>query len=94
MNDVIDNTEKHRFELDVEGYVAASYYRRGAGIITFIHTEVPKELGGKGVGSRLVKGALDLVRGEGLQGRSGVPVRQSLCRQASGTGRPAGVLTV
>jgi len=28
---------------------------------------VPAELGGKGVGSRLVKGALDQVRAEGLQ---------------------------
>jgi uncharacterized protein len=28
---------------------------------------VPPELGGKGVGSRLIKGALDQVRAEGLK---------------------------
>ncbi|HEX7775877.1 MAG TPA: GNAT family N-acetyltransferase, partial [Parvibaculum sp.] len=30
-------------------------------------TVVPEELGGKGVGSRLAKGALDAVRAEGLK---------------------------
>ena len=36
-------------------------------MITFVHTEVPPELGGKGIGSKLVKGALDQVRAEGLK---------------------------
>ncbi len=31
------------------------------------HSKVPAELGGKGVGSSLVRGALDQVRTEGLQ---------------------------
>ncbi|MGA7804743.1 GNAT family N-acetyltransferase, partial [Bradyrhizobium sp.] len=31
-------------------------------VITFIHTEVPPELGGQGVGSRLLQGALDQIR--------------------------------
>ncbi|MGO4715763.1 GNAT family N-acetyltransferase [Bradyrhizobium sp. 2TAF24] len=65
--DVVNNTDKHRFELTVEGHMAATYYDIKAGVITFIHTEVPKELGGKGVGSRLVKGALDQVRRDGLK---------------------------
>ena len=64
---VNNNTAKHRFELEVEGHLAAAYYERSGNVITFEHTEVPAELGGKGVGSRLVKGALDQVRAEGLQ---------------------------
>jgi len=36
-------------------------------VITFVHTEVPAELGGQGVGSKLVKGALDQVRADGLK---------------------------
>ncbi len=32
-----------------------------------MHTEVPPELGGKGIGSKLIKGALDQVRAEGLK---------------------------
>ena len=65
--DVVNNTEKHRFELTVEGHLAATYYTLTPGVITFTHTEVPQELGGKGVGSRLVKGALDQVRRDGLK---------------------------
>jgi uncharacterized protein len=68
MTDTVNNnTAKHRFELEVEGHLAAAYYERSGNVITFKHTEVPAELGGKGVGSRLVKGALDQVRAEGLQ---------------------------
>jgi predicted GNAT family acetyltransferase len=67
MTDVVNNKAHHRFELEVEGHLAASYYKIEGGVITFIHTEVPAELGGKGVGSRLVKGALDQVRSEGLK---------------------------
>ncbi len=67
MSDVTDNKNEHRFELSVEGHVAAAYYELSGGVITFVHTEVPPELGGKGVGSRLVKGALDQVRTAGLK---------------------------
>ena len=67
MNDVVDNKAEDRFELTVEDHLAAAYYTRADGVITFVHTEVPAELGGKGVGSKLVKGALDLVRSEGLK---------------------------
>lgn len=68
MTDKINNnTAQHRFELDVEGHLAAAYYKRDGNVITFEHTEVPPELGGKGVGSTLVKGALDQVRAEGLK---------------------------
>lgn len=63
---VNDNKTEHRFELEVEGHLAAAYYSRSGNVITFEHTEVPPELGGKGVGSSLVRGALDQVRAEGL----------------------------
>jgi uncharacterized protein len=64
---VSNNAAQHRFELEVDGHVAAAYYERGGDVITFEHTEVPAELGGKGIGSKLVKGALDQVRAEGLK---------------------------
>jgi predicted GNAT family acetyltransferase len=66
-NAVSDNAAQHRFELDVDGHTAATYYERADGVITFVHTEVPPELGGKGIGSKLVKGALDQVRASGLK---------------------------
>jgi predicted GNAT family acetyltransferase len=64
---VVNNKTQHRYELTVEGHLAATYYKVSDGVITFVHTEVPSELGGKGVGSMLVKGALDQVRAEGLK---------------------------
>jgi uncharacterized protein len=64
---VNNNTKEHRFELEVDGHLAAAYYESSGNVITFTHTEVPAELGGKGVGSSLVRGALDQVRAEGLK---------------------------
>lgn len=66
-SDVRDNPGRHRFELDVDGHVAFTQYRLSPGIINFIHTEVPKELSGQGVGSRLARGALDAARAAGLK---------------------------
>jgi predicted GNAT family acetyltransferase len=68
MSDAVSNNPAHhRYELDVDGHIAATYYKKAGGVITFIHTEVPPELGGKGIGSRLIKGALDQVRADGLK---------------------------
>jgi uncharacterized protein len=66
-NEVRNNTALHRFELEVDGHLAVSYYRLAPGVITFTHTEVPPALGGRGVGSTLVRGALELVRAQGLK---------------------------
>ena len=62
---VINNAAQHRFELEIGGHLAASYYKREGEVITFEHTEVPSELGGQGIGSRLVTGALDHARRSG-----------------------------
>jgi predicted GNAT family acetyltransferase len=67
MSEVTDNKAQHRYELAVDGHVAATYYELADGVITFIHTEVPPELGGKGIGSKLLRGALDQVRAGGLK---------------------------
>jgi uncharacterized protein len=67
MSEVVNNKAHHRYELAVDGHIAATYYELTDGIITFIHTEVPPELGGKGVGSKLIRGALDQVRVDGLK---------------------------
>jgi predicted GNAT family acetyltransferase len=64
---VRDNTEKHQFELIVDGHTALAAYRLKPGVITFTHTEVPAALGGRGIGSQLAKGALDQVRQRGLK---------------------------
>lgn len=66
-DDVRDNPARHRFELEVDGHLAIAVYSLAPGVITFIHTEVPEALAGRGVGSRLAKGALAQVRARGLK---------------------------
>lgn len=62
-----DNRERHRYELAVDGHKAVAEYALDGDTITFTHTLVPPELEGQGVGSRLVKFALDDVRSRGLK---------------------------
>ena len=64
---VRDNTERHRFELDADGHVAFSNYKRADGVLTILHTEVPKALEGHGIGSTLARGVLDIARSQGLK---------------------------
>lgn len=66
-DDVRDNAAKSRYELDVDGHVAFVDYRLKPDRILLVHTEVPSELGGRGVGSKLARGTLDAVRVRGLK---------------------------
>jgi predicted GNAT family acetyltransferase len=64
---VRNNPARTRYELDVDGHLAVAVYTLAPGVITFVHTEVPKELGGRGVGTTLARGALEDVRRQGLK---------------------------
>lgn len=55
---VTDNAEAQRFELTIDGHTAQLVYRREGGQLVLVHTEVPDELEGHGVGGRLVRAAL------------------------------------
>ena len=88
-NSVRDNTERHRFELEADGHVAFANYKRADGVLTMLHTEVPKELEGRGIGSALIRGVLDTGPPQRTQGQPGVPLREGIYRQASGIRRPA-----
>ena len=65
---VTDNPERHRFEAHRDGRVVAiATYRRVDDRIVFRHTETDDALEGRGIGSRLVREALDDVRGRNLR---------------------------
>jgi len=64
---VVDNAEKRRYELAVEGGTAVLGYNRRDGILYLTHTEVPEALEGRGIGGRLVKQVLDQARAEGVK---------------------------
>jgi len=66
---VSDDREKSRFEAVDEAGVVAGFaaYRREGDRVVFTHTEVDDAFEGRGVGSVLVRAALDAVREEGLR---------------------------
>jgi|RhiMetdeSRZDD1v2_1073273.scaffolds.fasta_scaffold3027456_2 predicted GNAT family acetyltransferase len=64
---VVDNPERNRFELLLDGVaVGFAYYRLKPGRIVFTHTEIQPEFEGRGLGSRLAQAALDTARDRGL----------------------------
>ena len=67
MNKVRDNKSRHRFELDVEGGTAFANYHLTSDSVIITHTETPTSLRGRGIASELVKGALELIRADGLK---------------------------
>jgi predicted GNAT family acetyltransferase len=64
---VRDNPALNQFELDADGHTAVLLYRLSPGVITFFHTETPPALRERGIGFRLVTGALEQVRARGLK---------------------------
>lgn len=62
-----DNSEKHRFEADLgDGSLSiANYYLRD-GKIVVTHTEVPAAHEGQGIGTALIRFALNSARDRGL----------------------------
>ena len=64
--EVIDNTDASRFELRADGWLAELVYRIRGERLVLVHTEVPVELEGRGIGGRLVTAAVDRAAREGL----------------------------
>jgi hypothetical protein len=59
---VRDNGAAQRFEMDVGGKIAFITYRRTAQVLTLLRIKVPAQFEGKGIGSQLTRGALELAR--------------------------------
>jgi uncharacterized protein len=65
---VTDVPEAGRYEARAADRVLGlAAYRRHGDRVVFTHTEVDPDAGGSGVGSTLVRGALDDVRAHGLR---------------------------
>lgn len=65
MDAVQDNQALRRFEMHTQGVVAFITYIRESDVLSLVHEEVPEEASGKGIGSALAKGALELIRSRG-----------------------------
>lgn len=65
---VVNAADAHRFEIEVDGETAGyAEYRSAPGVRAFVHTVIDNRFEGQGLGSQLVKGALDQTRDEGLK---------------------------
>jgi uncharacterized protein len=63
---VTNNEAAGRFEVREDGRLAELTYRRNGKRLVLIHTEVPVELEGRGIGGRLVWAAVDHAAREGM----------------------------
>lgn len=66
---VVDNPARNRFEMEVDGAIAFVDYRMVGDVLVVPHTEVPRALEGRGIGTKLVLGSLDLIRASGRKVR-------------------------
>jgi predicted GNAT family acetyltransferase len=64
--EVTNDAEHKRYEVRVDGHVAILDYRVEEGRLVLVHTEVPDELGGQGIGGKLVAAAVADAAARGL----------------------------
>jgi predicted GNAT family acetyltransferase len=66
MATVVDNPERSRFEIHVDGELAGfTQYRQTPGVVDFVHTEIADAFEGQGLAGQLARSALDEVRASG-----------------------------
>jgi predicted GNAT family acetyltransferase len=79
---VQDNPNDLRYELLVDGEVAGELqYRRTHDSVALVHTEILRLLEGRGLGARLVAGALDDIRARNLRVTAICPFVRSYIRR-------------
>ncbi len=59
MINITHNEQAQRFETTIDGHIGYISYQQQDNTLVYDHTIVPPALGGRGVGSALVKHALD-----------------------------------
>lgn len=67
MDTVRNNPSLSQYQMDVGGATAVLRYRPAGDTLHLVHTETPIQARGQGIASRLVRGALDDIRSQGLR---------------------------
>ena len=65
--DVVHLPEQSRFQIGEGDEPAVIVYERGEGDVSLLHTVVPRELEGHGLGSRLAEAAVSWAREQDLE---------------------------
>ena len=68
---VRDNTERRRYELEIDGQIAFASYRRDGATLAVTHVEAPPALRGTGAAGRLMRGVMEIA---GATGGKAVPL--------------------
>jgi uncharacterized protein len=79
--DVVDRPDENRLTIEEDGEVAELVYRRDGGHFIIVHTGVPGALGGRGIGGRLVRAAVEKAASEGLVVEAWCPFARGWLRQ-------------
>jgi predicted GNAT family acetyltransferase len=66
---VINNIEEKQFEVHIDDETAVLQYRFGDGMIWLMHTEVPKDLEGKGIASALAHFGLEWAKDNNMKAK-------------------------
>ncbi len=66
-SEIRHDRDRGRFTVSEDGREAFVEYAREGDILAINHTEVPPEMGGRGVAGKLVEAALQYARDEGLK---------------------------
>jgi predicted GNAT family acetyltransferase len=64
--EITNNETKQRWEATVDGHLSLIQYRLAGSRITYLHTEVPEALEGRGIASALARAALEDARARNL----------------------------
>jgi predicted GNAT family acetyltransferase len=62
-----NNRQQQRFELELDGHLAKLDYQLRDGVLQIDYVYVPQAIGGRGLGGRLVRAALEWGQREGLK---------------------------
>ncbi len=62
----MDDAADARLKLTADGYLAELVYRRRGQRLVLLHTSVPAELEGRGIGGQLVRAAVEKAAAAGL----------------------------
>ncbi len=65
--ELVNNTTAKQFELNVDGGMAIIEYKQTATKIFLLHTEVPPQLEGKGVGTAIIEKTLEYIEAHHLK---------------------------
>lgn len=62
-----DNPAKNQFEATIDGHTAVIEYKLRPGVMTVLHTDVPEEIGGRGIAAKMTRHVLEHIEANQLQ---------------------------